>query len=763
MNGKTFFLCVALVASCAADDDTLKRANETLAVMTRVADWQLENPAKHNPLDWTHGALYAGYMALDGLVANTRYRDAVFAVGKNAGWKNWGRTYHADDYAVGQSYAEIYLLYRDPDIAAPTKTQFEIILSNPLDVHVGEIRHGRRTDGRDDTPMRWWWCDALFMAPPVWAKLYDITDDAKYLDFMIKEWKATSEFLFDKEEHLYFRDKNYFPDLKKEANGKKIFWGRGNGWVLGGLVRVLQVLPNNHPERPFFVGQFQQMCRKLIAIQPADGVWRASLLDPDSYPNPEASGTGFITYALAWGINQGLLTKEEAEPAMRRAWAQLCSFVTPEGKLTHVQPIGADPKTFPIEATEVYGVGAFLMAGSEIYRMDLLRAKPHATVTVKNPSDVFLPQHTVEIQLHWISDKLPGGVKLSPPDCDPDWRIVEQQANDLASSLAVMDGTNARWLTTQIEMSGGSPFSLLFQTDLHAGQTREFIIVSGMDTNALPRPVLRTTARFVPERMDDFAWENDRTAYRAYGPALWEVDGAKPDKPAATGNGIDAWGKNDRLPVVDRMYKEKSYHAPDLGYGIDCYKVGTGPGCGGSAFVADGKYIQPITYNKWIIYNQGPIRTHFTLIYPTVDVGGEKVTEQRGFYLDLGSDFYRVQSHTFTEKVIPACGISYRPVDAASVAKGAGWIAVWEPAQDNLPFFNGVAVVVPDGEEPVIQGEAAWIKREPDGRPFFQRGTSMTAYVGSCWSGGKDYKTAADWFAAVERFRERLGVKVEIK
>ncbi|MCL2104906.1 MAG: glycoside hydrolase family 88 protein [Kiritimatiellaeota bacterium] len=731
-------LCAALAASCAtADDDTLKRANETLAVMTRVADWQLENPSKHNPLDWTHGALYAGYMALDGLVADTRYRDAVFAVGKNAGWKNWGRTYHADDYAVGQSYAEIYLLYRDPDIAAPTKTQFEIILSNPLDVHVGEIRHGRRTDGRDDTPMRWWWCDALFMAPPVWAKLYDITDDAKYLDFMIKEWKATSEFLFDKEEHLYFRDKNYFPDLKKEANGKKIFWGRGNGWVLGGLVRVLQVLPDNHPERPFFVEQFQQMCRKLIAIQPADGVWRASLLDPDSYPNPEASGTGFITYALAWGINQGLLTKEEAEPAMRRAWAQLCSFVTPEGKLTHVQPIGADPKTFPVEATEVYGVGAFLMAGSEIYRMDLLRAKPHATFTVKNPSDVFLPQHTVEIDWKNVLKKL--------PDAKPE-------------TLAFMDGTNARWLTTQI-LPKVFALPLLFQTDLHAQQTREFIIVSGMDTNALPRPVLRTTARFVPERMDDFAWENDRTAYRAYGPALWEVDGAKPGKPAATGNGIDVWGKNDRLPVVDRMYKEKNYHAPDLGYGIDCYKVGTGPGCGGSAIFADGKYWQAITYKDSMMM-AGPIRTAFTLSYAPFDVGGKQVQEDRFFRIDLGSDFYSVDSSFTIVDAVPATCISYRPVDAASVAKGKGWIAVWEPAQDNLPFFNGVAVVVEDGEEPVIQGEAAWVNA---GRKTGNFGWAATAYAGSCWSGGKDYKTAADWFAAVERFRERLGVRVEIK
>jgi rhamnogalacturonyl hydrolase YesR len=737
MKTNAFFLCAAVTVSCAvAQNENLNEANKTLGIMTRVGNWQLENPAKHNPRDWTHGALYAGYMALNGLVADTRYGDAVFAVGKSAGWKNWGRTFHADDYAVGQSYAELYLLYRDPDIIAPTKKQFEFIMSNPLDIHVGEIRSGRRTDDVDNTVMRWWWCDALFMGPPVFAKMYDLTDDTKYLDFMIKEWKATSEFLFDKEEHLYYRDKNFFPDKKKEANDKKIFWSRGNGWVMGGLVRVLQVLPDNHPERPFFVEQYQQMSRKIIAIQPADGAWRSSLLDPDSYPNPEASGTGFFTYALAWGINQGLLTKEEAEPAMRRAWAKLCSFVTPEGKLTHVQPIGADPKTFPVDATEVYGVGAFLMAGSEIYRMDILRANPHATFTVKNPSNVFLPQHTVEIRWQDVLKKL--------PDAKPE-------------TIAVMDGTNARWLTTQVQVSRTekTPSVLLFQTDLHAQQTRTFIVVSGMDTKTLPQPTLRTTARFVPERMDDFAWENDRTAYRAYGPALWAVDGAKPGKPAVTGNGIDVWGKNDRLPVVDRMYKEKNYHSPDLGYGIDCYKVGTGPGCGGSAIFADGKYIQAITYDKWDVVDTGPIRTWFDLKYAPVDIGGEKIKEERSVNIDLGADFFCVAS-SFDSKVIPACGISYRPVDASSVAKGKGWIASWEPAQDNLPFFNGVALVVIGGEEPVIRGEAAWINVPTTPGIVF-------AYAGSCWSGGKDYKTAAEWFAAVARFRERLGVRLEIK
>jgi unsaturated rhamnogalacturonyl hydrolase len=133
---------------------------------------------------------------------------------------------------------------------------------------------------------------------------------------------------------------------------------------------MLQILPANHPDRPFFVEQFKQMCEKVIAIQPADGVWRASLLDPDNFPLQEASGTGFFCYGLAYGINNKLLDASKARPALEKAFSMLCSFVTPEGKLTHVQPPGVDPKTFDINTSDVYGVGAFLLAGSEIFKFD---------------------------------------------------------------------------------------------------------------------------------------------------------------------------------------------------------------------------------------------------------------------------------------------------------------------------------------------------------------------------------------------------------
>ena len=128
----------------------------------------------------------------------------------------------------------------------------------------------------------------------------------------------------------------------------------------------------NHPDRPRFEQLFKDMAAKILTCQQPDGLWRASLLDPDSYPLKETSGSGFYTYALAWGVNQGLLDRAKFEPAVRKAWAALIGCVDADGKLTHVQPIGADPKKFAEDSTEVYGVGAFLLAGSEVYRMAVL-------------------------------------------------------------------------------------------------------------------------------------------------------------------------------------------------------------------------------------------------------------------------------------------------------------------------------------------------------------------------------------------------------
>ncbi len=330
--------------------------------MRRVADWQLANPSRHKTTDWTHGALYAGMMALAGITEDPKYAEAMARVGETNQWKLGARKFHGDDHCVGQTYCELFFRTRDPKMIRPMREQFDDILANPSQVKSMDFSQPYKS-----VTELWSWCDVLFMAPPAWVRLWKATDDARYLDFAITNWWRTTDYLYDKEEHLYFRDSSYF--AKREANGKKVFWSRGNGWVMGGFVRVLQFLPKDHPQHPRFVQQFRDMADKLLTCQQSDGLWRSSLLDPESYPLKETSGSGFYTYALTWGINEGLLDRAKFRPAAEKGWRALVECVNADGKLTHVQPIGADPKKFDPEATEVYGVGAFLLAGSEIYRM----------------------------------------------------------------------------------------------------------------------------------------------------------------------------------------------------------------------------------------------------------------------------------------------------------------------------------------------------------------------------------------------------------
>jgi rhamnogalacturonyl hydrolase YesR len=335
-------------------------------VVERVAEWQLSHPAKHPVTSWIQAPFYAGLMALSQTTGDPHWREAAYAIGEKAEWKlgaKPGHThYHADYHAVGQMYAEMYALKKEPKLIADMRAKFDDILANPKDDNLLFDRV-QNPDYLD----RWSWCDSLFMAPPAWARLSAVTGDDRYLEFAVQKWRLASDYLYDKAEHLYFRDSTYFD--KREANGRKVFWSRGNGWVMAGFVRFLQYLPADHPQRPWFVAQFKEMADKLITCQQPDGLWRSSLLDPASFPLKEVSGSAFYTYAFAWGINEGLLDADKFMPAVEKAWAALKLCVDADGKLTHVQPVGADPRKFPADSTEVYGVGGFILAGTEIAKL----------------------------------------------------------------------------------------------------------------------------------------------------------------------------------------------------------------------------------------------------------------------------------------------------------------------------------------------------------------------------------------------------------
>ena len=354
-----WFVLLCALTGYAQSSVVAKRA-DIRAHMRQVAAWQLKNP-KHELTDWTNGAFYAGLFAAYETTKDPELLAALLDMGERNQWQPGRRYDHADDIAISQTYIDLYRLKKERRMIQPTIDAIRRVAQEPGP----EIaKHG----------LTWWWCDALFMAPPTLAKLGVTEADPAYFALNDKLFQQTYELLYNREEHLWARDEAYLwndkGEGKRESNGKKIFWSRGNGWVAGGLVRLLKELPKNYPRREFYLTIYRQMMERVVSLQQSDGLWRSSLLNPEAYPGGEASGSGFYCYALAWGVNNKILDQQKYLPALRRAWAGLNTLVAPEGRVGWVQPIGADPRrNFSAESWEVYGAGAFLLAGSEVIKL----------------------------------------------------------------------------------------------------------------------------------------------------------------------------------------------------------------------------------------------------------------------------------------------------------------------------------------------------------------------------------------------------------
>ncbi len=346
----------------ASINDTLSKKG-ILDIMHRTADWQLANPFyRASELDWHYGAFYTGLRALSEMTGENRYINEMYNVGQAHDWEIMDDIFHADRLTIIDNWIWLYTIYNEPQMIDKARWA--------LDIHLAR-RYEQATDVRfTDNPYRfeWWtWCDALFMAPPSFAEMTKLTGEEKYLDYAIIQWWKTSDYLYSNDDSLYFRDDRFFEQLSE--NEKKIFWSRGNGWVLAGLARMLEDMPEDHQERGRLEQQYMEMAHKILNIQDADGLWRVSLIDPEYLDMGESSGSSFFTYALAWGINNGLLDETQYKTRVQKAWKALCGNVNEEGRLGYVQQVAGDPYPFYEHEWHVYASGAFIMAGSEMIKM----------------------------------------------------------------------------------------------------------------------------------------------------------------------------------------------------------------------------------------------------------------------------------------------------------------------------------------------------------------------------------------------------------
>lgn len=373
--GATLAASPALAALSPPETGTARPdvAASALMLGRAVANWQLghmdgqfnyvqtHRTGTQNPRGWIQGAFYVGLTAFAERTGDPGYVGALRAHGQAQDWGLGDRPLHADDHVIAQSWLWLHARDGVPAQIAPVKARFDAILANPPKADLTFIE---RTENQP-CQARWCWSDALFMAPPTWTALSAATGDPRYARYGDQEFWAATDWLLDKEHGLYFRDSRYFD--RRDDQGRKIFWSRGNGWAYAGVVNILKTLPADHPSRPRYVALFKRMSAKLVSLQKTDGYWSVSLLATENSP-PETSGTGFFVYGLAWGVNQGLLRDARYARSARLGWNALARAVGPDGRLGWVQQVGYAPDHVEPGDTQLYGAGAFLLAASEVSR-----------------------------------------------------------------------------------------------------------------------------------------------------------------------------------------------------------------------------------------------------------------------------------------------------------------------------------------------------------------------------------------------------------
>jgi len=352
-------------------------------VANRSAQWQLDQlgnldyiPESHrakseNAKFWIQAAFYIGLTRWTEASNNKGFLTFIENMAKEQNYELLlDRPFHADDHTIAQTYLWLAEQTNNQDAYKPTQKLFDMILANQPSVGLEMLDSTSKGSGKQhlegNCQDRWCWADALFMAPRAWLQMTNVTGDPKYFDYADKEFWASADYLFSDKYGLFFRDSRYF-DLKSD-NGEPVFWGRGNGWVFAAIPLIIDELPEGHPSRERYIKLYKKNAAGLLKLQNPNGYWPASLMDPNKVKTPEVSGTGFITYGLAWGVNNGILTDAKSKEIVENGWAAIEKAVDPDGRVNWVQHVGKSPDPVKKSDSQLYGVGAVLLAASEMVK-----------------------------------------------------------------------------------------------------------------------------------------------------------------------------------------------------------------------------------------------------------------------------------------------------------------------------------------------------------------------------------------------------------
>lgn len=620
----------------------------------------------------------------------------------------------------------------------------------------------------------WWWADALYMVMPVMTKLYNLTGQEMYLDKLYENFLWSDSLMWDKEDQLYYRDGKYiWPKVTTACNGGKSFWARGDGWVLAGLAKVLADMPRDYRHRDIFVERFKQLSEGVARCQQPGGYWSRSMLCEDDAPGPETSGTAFFCYGLMWGVNHGYLDKAKYGETIERAWRYLSTkALQADGSIGFVQPIGEKPdptKIVDARSQAPFGTGAWLLAACERVR--------YLDGTASEQSAPGMPRTA--------SGDRSITITVENPTANSRGDVVELDAADVFERLGicggrqfvVLDGDNVEQ-PYQLTADG----KVLIQAFVAPQSHAMFTLRCGEPKAAR----LDCNGRIYPDREDDLAWENDKSAWRMYGPKMHDkgVSGfdtfAKnvtyPTQDVLYHNELTSYAVNERLKKAGRggewaqLHRDVYTYHRDRGQGMDAYTVGNTLGAGAPALLEGDRIVMPDAYEKAEILENGPLR--FAVRLQMYEQNGVKetrlITQDRGCHLARVEVAYDgIKAGT---PVVSGIVVHKGQPNAYVINKKQGYIA-YADALDTPQGQNGqlfIACLYPEKMKalrylPLPHEHAGGIGHVV-GQTVTDAQKPFTYYAGSAWS-KYDVPSMAVWEALLQYYADNLRtpLKVSVK
>jgi len=381
MNVKKSFLIVTTSISLAVlgckstavkQETAIKQSKkDVIAIIDKVNNhWQDTHPEPGNAF-WHVSAYHTGNMEAYKVTQNKKYLDYSLAWAEKNQWMG-AKSNDKSEWKYNYGENDKHVLFGDWQICFQTYIDLYNFTGKNDPRKIARAREVMEYQMSTEATDYWWWVDGLYMVMPVMTKLYNVTGNEMYLDKLHSYLTYADSIMYDNEAKLYFRDAKYIYPKHKSTNGKKDFWARGDGWIFAGYAKIIQDLPKTAKRRDEYISRFKDMAKALADAQQKEGYWTRSILDPEHAPGPETSGTAFFTYGFLWGINNGILDKKTYSPVIEKSWNYLTTFsLQADGTVGYVQPIGE--KAIPGQvvdknSTADFGVGAFLLAASEMYR-----------------------------------------------------------------------------------------------------------------------------------------------------------------------------------------------------------------------------------------------------------------------------------------------------------------------------------------------------------------------------------------------------------